>query len=261
MARRKNFRHLGLLVFWLSMGQGLAKAQPWDLFIDSQSSSQCDLVNADNAQLVVLTDTGQLVIVTQADVTLVDTFVDLDGNVFFEGQQAGFIDFADDGDDFRTLWWTGLTGQVVVLDPFTSVPAAGNFFPEDFFDVPCDACPFWDDPSACSIIVDCIVNADCADGDVCTNDACIAGVCVHISNLASCDDGLFCTLVDSCLDGVCVGFGDSCPFLECDEFENVCFDPGLPPVVVNLCGSNMALTMSLTAIGLLSMRLVRRRSA
>ena len=76
---------------------------PWDTFIDDASDSICDVVNAGNAQLVVLNTTRQFVIVTGSDVTLVDTFVDTNGLVFFEGEPAGVIGFALDGDGFRTL--------------------------------------------------------------------------------------------------------------------------------------------------------------
>lgn len=106
-------------------------------------------MNADNAELVVLRSNGHLMIVSGSDVELVDTFVDVDGNVFFEGVQAGFIDFAFDGDGFRTLWWTGLTGEVVRVNGFTGEPTPTDSRPDDFHNVPCDACDFWDDPADC----------------------------------------------------------------------------------------------------------------
>lgn len=124
---------------------------PWDTFIDDASDSICDVVNAGNAQLVVLNTTRQFVIVTGSDVTLVDTFVDTNGLVFFEGEPAGVIGFALDGDGFRTLWWLSLTGNVVEVDGFTGQPSLTNQLPEDFIDVPCDACLFWDDQSVCLI--------------------------------------------------------------------------------------------------------------
>jgi hypothetical protein len=247
---------LGSLVA-MACSYGVSQAQPWDAFTDSLTGAQCDVINADNAELVVLGATGQLVIVTGQDVTLVDSFVDLDGNVTFEGAPAGFVSFVDDGDGFRTLWWTGLTGQVVALDPFTSVPFVSDFFPEEFFDVPCDACPLWDDPLACSL--GCVFNDECDDENSCTLDSCIAGDCVYLDRVGSCDDGFFCTSLDSCVDGICVGIGNTCPFRDCDEVDNVCFDPATtPPVVLNLCGSSMALTMALSLMGLASFRASKR---
>jgi len=128
-----------------------AQNVPWDIFYDDVSTSACEVVNAANAELVVLTATGQLTIVSGQDVTLVDTFVDVDGTVYFEGSATGIIDFAEDGDGFRTLWWMTLTGLAVEIDDFTGVPAASAFFPSDYTDVACDACPLWDDQSVCVV--------------------------------------------------------------------------------------------------------------
>jgi hypothetical protein len=128
-----------------------AQVEPWDSFQDSASNSVCSLVNAGNAELVVLRSTGQLVSVGGSDVILEDTFVDAQGFVFFEDGPAGLLDFATDGDGFRTLWWLTLTGTAIEIDPLTGEPQGGDSFPDDFEDVPCDACDFWDDPSVCEV--------------------------------------------------------------------------------------------------------------
>jgi hypothetical protein len=134
---------------WLAGADAYAQNVPWDVFADPSSDSVCDLVNASNAELVVLSNTGELVIVTGTDVILADTFVDLDSNVFFDGLPAGLLTFATDDDGFRTLWWVGLNGNVVSVDLFTGEPSVTNERPSDFADVPCDACDFWDDQSVC----------------------------------------------------------------------------------------------------------------
>ena len=66
----------------------------------------------------------------------------------------------------------------------------------------------------------------CADdGNPCTDDECDGlGVCVHPDNAASCDDGLFCTVVDACVGGVCTGSGDMCPGQVCNETTDTCED-------------------------------------
>jgi hypothetical protein len=125
-------------------------AKPWQLLLDASSSSACDVINADNAQLVLLTATNQLSIVTQTDVTLQDTQVDADGFVTFEGNAAGAIGFATDGDGKRTVWWMSLTGTVVNVNGFTGQPTETNKSPSDFSNVACDACQFWDDPTVCA---------------------------------------------------------------------------------------------------------------
>jgi hypothetical protein len=128
-----------------------AQTKPWELFLDSASSSACDVINADNnAKLVLLTATNQLSIVTGTDVTLQDTQVDADGFVTFEGNPAGAIGFATDGDGKRTVWWMSLTGTVVNVNGFTGEPTQTNKLPSDFVDVACDACQFWDDATVCA---------------------------------------------------------------------------------------------------------------
>lgn len=127
-----------------------AQVLPWDTFSDSPvSTSICDVVNADNAELVVLRDTGQLVIVTGRDTILEDSLVTAEGEVLVNGQQAGFLGFETDGDGLRTLWWTSLTGRVVSVDEFTGEPTTTNRIPADYRSVPCDACELWDDPTVC----------------------------------------------------------------------------------------------------------------
>ena len=126
-----------------------AQFEPWQTYADTRSTSVCALVNAENAELVVSRTTGQLILVTGPDVTLVDTFVDEDNFVYFEGDPVGVIDFYTDADGFRTLWWTTLNGRVVSVDSFTGEPSDTNRTPANYDDVPCDACDFWDDRSLC----------------------------------------------------------------------------------------------------------------
>ncbi len=171
------------------------RSVPWVLFVDADSASICDVVNAANLELVVLETTGELVIVTGIDTVLIDTFVDDEGSVFLEGFPAGFIEFAEDGDGFRTLWWFVSVDDVANVNEFTGEPTATGAFASDFTDVPCDACDFWDDP------------ADCADTD-------LDGVDDRF------DDCLF-TPLDEAVD---VG-GCSCSQLDDDADEvNNCFD-------------------------------------
>lgn len=147
---------LFLLILTTFPSVGLGQSVPWEIFLDQQSDSACDIVNTANAELVVLSGTGELVVVTGTDLILADTFVDGEGFVFVGGVPVGVIDFATDGDGFRTLWWIGLDGSVVEIDPFTGEPSPTEFTPEDFGQVPCDACELWDDPTDCDggVIID-----------------------------------------------------------------------------------------------------------
>src|SRR5258706_273962 len=57
----------------------------------------------------------------------------------------------------------------------------------------------------------CLTNADCDDGNVCTNDACnLLTGCLHTSNGNACSDLNACTSGDVCVDGACVGAPVSC---------------------------------------------------
>ncbi|GMU37055.1 MAG: immunoglobulin domain-containing protein [Phycisphaerae bacterium] len=148
---------------YLTVALGLAAVVPADravaqipgvdLFQDPASGSVCDLVNAANAELVVLTETAeeprQFALVTGSDVTLADSLIDDDLNVFFQGQAFGRIAFLEDGDGLATLWWVDAFDNVVALDPITLLPETTSDRPDDFVDVPCDACQFWDREEDC----------------------------------------------------------------------------------------------------------------
>lgn len=228
-----------LMIVAITSSSAKAQTLPWDIFFDDVSPSVCDLVNAENAELVVLTVTGQLMLVTGDDIILQDTFVDINGFVFFEGVPFGIIDFAEDGDGFRTLWWTTLLGSVIHIDEFTAVPSVSNLIASDFIDTPCDASPFWDG---------CLENTDCDDNDVCTIDVCSGGICVYSAAIAACDDGDACTTFDACISGQCVGT----PIADCDSAN--------PPIIsIDICGTGIAFSMILTFAGLSLMCLQRLR--
>jgi len=89
---------------------------------------------------------------------------------------------------------------------------------------PCFAGPICDEElDRC---LECDSNADCSDGDVCTTDSCVEGLCVHgpAPNGIACNDRLFCTVIDACADGACIGTGDRCPGRACHEDRDVCVE-------------------------------------
>ena len=133
----------------LTASPAAAQVRMWELFQDALSPSFCDVVNAGNAELVVMSATGRLAIVTGADVIIDELRVDGNFNVYYLGEPVGLLSFETDGDGFRTVWWTSLIGSVVDVDGFTGEPSTTNLLPSDFVDAGCDACDFWDDPSAC----------------------------------------------------------------------------------------------------------------
>ncbi len=212
-------RGLGLAVVLAALvaGTPAARAQvPWDVYLDPESDAICDLVNAANLEVVVLTDTGELVVVTGDDYILPRTFVDEEGVFFFDGLPFGEVAFASDGDGFRTLWLLAPDGTVLELDEFTGEPIFTNLFPVDFVSVPCDACELWDDPA------DCVFDDDqdgipddedfCPDtppGEPVDADGC---ACFEVD---SDGDGL-----DDCDDECPFDFGDDIFGCPCDEFDD-----------------------------------------
>jgi len=62
----------------------------------------------------------------------------------------------------------------------------------------------------------------CTDSIACTTDTCVGGACVATPNDAACDDGLFCTGVESCVSGIGCTAEDPCPGQLCDETNNIC---------------------------------------
>jgi hypothetical protein len=73
-----------------------------------------------------------------------------------------------------------------------------------------------------------------ADGNPCTDDVCDGAGGCGVANTASCDDGLFCTGVDTCGGGICNHGGDPCAggaecAATCNEVTHSCLaPPGTP---------------------------------
>ena len=89
----------------------------------------------------------------------------------------------------------------------------------------------------------CSTNADCDDGNECTDDLCSGGNCSNSANAAPCDDGDACTTGDACGGGVCGGTaancddGDACTIDSCDAGSGLCaHDPD--PACAGPCASN-----------------------
>lgn len=219
--QRRIWRALATLaVLTFTSSTAVAQTPPWDIFLDDESNSACDLINATNAELVVLTGTAELVLVSGTDLVLTDSFVDEDGFVFIGGEPFGLIDFFEDGDGFRTVWWVSLNGTVVAVDGFTGVPDTTSVRPDDFRGVPCDACDYWDDLFECDPFA---LDED-RDG---VSD--LLDLCPETPFLADVDDfGCACFEVDGDADGV-DDCDDLCPetpdnAVTIDEDGCACFE-------------------------------------
>ncbi len=80
----------------------------------------------------------------------------------------------------------------------------------------------------------CASQADCDDGNPCTDDSCQNAVCVHENNAAACDDGDACTSGDSCSGGSCSGSA-----ITCDD-GNACTDDSCEKLTGCLFTNNTA---------------------
>jgi hypothetical protein len=77
----------------------------------------------------------------------------------------------------------------------------------------------------------CTTSTECNDNNPCTADACTNGACVNTTRAdgTTCNDGLFCTVGETCVAGVCGGGGPNCASQStacktatCDEDRNAC---------------------------------------
>jgi len=84
---------------------------------------------------------------------------------------------------------------------------------------------------------DCETDEDCNDDNPCTDDVCDSGSCSNISldDGTECDDGLYCTVDDSCTEGECAGTARDCDdelfctgIESCNEGTNQCESSGDP---------------------------------
>ncbi len=63
------------------------------------------------------------------------------------------------------------------------------------------------DDAAPDVAPQCVKNTECNDGDPCTDNVCLKGVCSNPYNAGPCDDGDPCTQNDYCKQGTCAGKG------------------------------------------------------
>ncbi len=94
---------------------------------------------------------------------------------------------------------------------------------------------------------------DCNDSNTCTTDSCNAGSCTNttLADGAVCDDGLFCTINDTCTSGTCTSGGprncsdgEECTTDSCNETSDQCDRPSVAdstPCAGGVCGSGMCL--------------------
>jgi len=123
--------------------------EDWAIFEDPETDEACGVVNAANAELTVVDRTGEVILITGRDTLLGRLFVDDNNDVFYDGFAAGAIVFADDADDFPTVFWITDRGTVVDLDVGTGEPFDSGLFPEEIGFTVCDPCDLVDSDPFC----------------------------------------------------------------------------------------------------------------
>jgi hypothetical protein len=260
-------------VLLVSAGSASSASVPWKLFDDTLTNSRCDLVNAENVQLVVLREDGALTIVTGVDVLIQGSVVDAQDNVLISGEPRGFIAFAEDAQGYRKLWWVLQTGRVVHIDGLTGEVTESDKLPSDFSDVSCSACPLWDeDLQECNIPTEITVQPQgatvCLGSDVTLiveavgsdivgyewfkNGQPISGE--ESSRLPLGTVGLF----DTATYHVNVISGDGSRVAS-EPATLVVGECGSSSPGLNLCGLDSVLALTLTIVGLTGMSVARRR--
>ncbi|MCH8913286.1 MAG: hypothetical protein IIA33_06920, partial [Planctomycetes bacterium] len=78
-------------------------------------------------------------------------------------------------------------------------------------------------------VCECVADADCVDGNPCTDDVCMGSVCQFPNNSLGCNDLDPCTNGDACAGGSCAGTpvdcddGDACTQDTCNPGDGQCF--------------------------------------
>jgi hypothetical protein len=139
-------RQLAALLALLCLPQaGLAQ---WFELQDPQTGAWCDVINAQNVRLVIKDPDNTLILITGPDRELVNAVVDEENAIVIEGERRGFVQFANDAEGRRRVFWVAENNSLYRLES-DGQAVATELFPEDVAG-DCDACPLWDNEADCA---------------------------------------------------------------------------------------------------------------
>ncbi|PIR66550.1 MAG: hypothetical protein COU51_03365 [Parcubacteria group bacterium CG10_big_fil_rev_8_21_14_0_10_36_14] len=163
---------------------------------------------------------------------------DCDGKTDEDWSLLGTICEVGLGECAQSGYWqcngsaTKLTCSASPLQPIIEGPP-GSSICYDNKDNDCDGLTDLQDTSC----IACVSDSECDDGNKCTNDQCLGGICQNaaLSNNTSCTDELYCNGVEKCISGVCTSGikvlcddGNACTQDNCDELGKKCVFVALP---------------------------------
>ncbi len=150
---------------------------------------------------------------------------------------------AEECDDENECTTDNCAGSICQNDPNTEACEDGLFCTSD--DV-CrhGICAGSDQPGPCAgslrcdeandICRECAFDLECQPANPCKTGRCDDnGTCFVLDRVGSCEDGLFCTMDDTCKNGVCTGTSSPCAESErCEEETHSCIPIGCPDATI-----------------------------
>ena len=136
-----------LILFLVGVVLAVPAQAQWFELEDPDTGTVCGLINAENVRFVISDTTAALVLVNGNDREFENTVVE-DAVVYIDGEQFGGIEFANDSNGRRRVFWLTNLGSLYGLST-DGEPVATEVFSDEVIGE-CDPCDsLWDDEDDC----------------------------------------------------------------------------------------------------------------